>query len=102
MPFSHARIAPSRIRQENGYSVRKYLACAGNDASFIKRIAGITNGKFIYDWESPILHRNITVFTRRSTMNVLEFVPIALAVLAVVARVAMFLPRPSKNAPQAS
>ena len=35
-------------------------------------------------------------------MNALEFVPIALAVLAVVARVAMFLPRPSKNAPQAS
>lgn len=35
-------------------------------------------------------------------MNVLEFVPIALAVLVVVARVAMFLPRQSKNAAQAS
>ena len=35
-------------------------------------------------------------------MNVLEFVPIALAVFAVVARVAMFLPRPPKSATRAS
>jgi hypothetical protein len=69
--------------------------------TFIKRIAGITNEKFIYDWVSHILHRNITVFIRRSTMTVLEFVPIALAVLAVVARVAMFLPRAPKSAAQA-
>ncbi len=30
-------------------------------------------------------------------MNAIEFFPIALAVLAVVARVAMFLPRPPKG-----
>jgi hypothetical protein len=35
-------------------------------------------------------------------MNALEFVPVALAVLAVVARVAMFLPRQPKSAAQAS
>lgn len=33
-------------------------------------------------------------------MNALEFVPVALAVLAVVARIAMFLPRQSKSAAQ--
>jgi hypothetical protein len=35
-------------------------------------------------------------------MTVLEFVPVALAVLAVIARIAMFLPRQSKSAAQAS
>ena len=35
-------------------------------------------------------------------MNALEFVPVALAVLAVVARVAMFLPRQSKGSTSAS
>jgi hypothetical protein len=34
-------------------------------------------------------------------MTVLEFVPVGLAVLAVVARIAMFLPRASKPAQQA-
>ncbi len=34
-------------------------------------------------------------------MTVLEFLPVGLAVLAVVARVAMFLPRQPKSAAQA-
>jgi hypothetical protein len=34
-------------------------------------------------------------------MTVLEFVPVGLAVLAVVARIAMFLPRQPKSAVQA-
>jgi len=34
-------------------------------------------------------------------MTVLEFLPVGLAVLAVVARIAMFLPRQPKSAAQA-
>jgi hypothetical protein len=65
---------------------------------FTAPIAGITNGKFIYSLEANILHRNINVFIRRSTMTVLEFLPVGFAVLAVVVRVAMFMPRPAKRA----
>jgi hypothetical protein len=35
-------------------------------------------------------------------MNALEFIPVALAALAVVARIAMFLPRQPKSAAQAN
>lgn len=35
----------------------------------MQRIAGITNLKFCYGSSSPILHRNIAVFTGDSTMT---------------------------------
>ena len=101
-------------------------------------IAGIINGKFVYDAGLPILQRNNTklfiqevnhdcshqthqLLRRRHRgrqqllartlrrprrlrsgsagliMHPLEYVTIALAVVAVAARVAMFLPRPPKG-----
>ena len=68
------------------------------------------NIKFIYESGRSILQRNIAVLTnhradRRKkglTMIALEYLPVGLAVLAVVARIAMFLPRKPKSQNQAA
>ncbi|WP_305822442.1 hypothetical protein [Massilia brevitalea] len=68
------------------------------------------NIKFIYEKRRSILQRNIAVFTNQRanqrkkgfTMIALEYLPVGLAVLAVVARIAMFLPRQPKSQNQAA
>jgi len=68
------------------------------------------NIKFIYESIRSILQRNIAVFTNPTrferkkglTMIAFEYLPVGLAVLAVVARIAMFLPRQSKGRNQAA
>lgn len=68
------------------------------------------NIKFIYEKRRSILQRNVAVFTNQRadqrkkglTMIAFEYLPVGLAVLAVVARIAMFLPRQSKSQNQAA
>ena len=68
------------------------------------------NIKFIYGCKRSILQRNIAVLTNHRadqrkkglTMIAFEYLPVGLAVLAVVARIAMFLPRQPKSQNQAA
>jgi hypothetical protein len=68
---------------------------------FIKPIAGITNQKFIYDAPRPILQRNITNIEEDLIMEAFEYLPVGIALVAVVARITLFLPRQPKNARRA-
>ena len=68
------------------------------------------NIKFVYESSRSILQRNIAVLTNHRadqrkkglTMIAFEYLPVGLAVLAVVARIAMLLPRQSKSQNQAA
>lgn len=68
------------------------------------------NIKFIYESKGFILHRNIATLSNPAriqrmkgpSMIALEYLPVGLAVLAVVARIAMFLPRQPKSPNQAA
>jgi len=68
------------------------------------------NIKFVYEESRSILQRINAVFTNPArckrmkglTMTAFEYLPVGLAILAVVARIAMFLPRQSKSRNQAA
>ncbi len=67
----------------------------------MKSIAGITNRKFIYDRGQFILQRNITNIEEDLIMEAFEYLPVGIALVAVVARITLFLPRQPKNARRA-
>jgi len=69
--------------------------------TFTKSIAGITNRKFIYRRFHPILQRNITNIEEEMSMEAFEYLPVGIALVAVVARITLFLPRQPKNARRA-
>jgi len=74
---------------------------AGAIKPFIKPIAGITNQKFVYDPCRPILQRNITNIEEELIMEAFEYLPVGIALVAVVARITLFLPRQPKSARRA-